>query len=343
MSVVLQDGRRLFDRGIVILSFDVEQIWGYLDLLNEAEFERLHPDAIDAHTRLLTALAAANVRATWFVVGGLALRGSQGDRDPRIAGLPYKWTSRIQTGNESTAPLWYRHSFIQTLRRVNPPQEIGLHGGLTHLIWTDRLATGEVVEWELAQGAKALHEASIIPLSFSFGREQEAFHNLLPGHGILSYRGRTVARSFRLGPTVFGKAARLLDEVRRGSPRIVWPQETLPGLWNIPSSLFLYSIHPSRTRFTGLRSRIARFNRGIEEAARYRGIFHFCLHPENLTQAPEGFALFDEMLERLISARARGDIDILTMSDVAGRMELGRERSPSAVQLPSVRGGALTY
>ena len=75
----------------------------------------------------------------------------------------------------------------------------------------------------------------------------------------------------------------------------------------------------------GLGSRIERFSRGLEAAARLRGIFHFCLHPENLTESAEGFCLFDDILERLIRARDRGDVEILTMSEIAARMERGRE------------------
>src|SRR5690242_10686001 len=116
MPLRFDEIRRHFDRGVVILSFDVEQIWGYLDLLEEAQFRKQHPEALEAHIRLLECLAAANVSATWFVVGGLALHGSQGERDQRMAGLPYKWTERIPAGDELTAPLWYRRSFVEALR-----------------------------------------------------------------------------------------------------------------------------------------------------------------------------------------------------------------------------------
>jgi hypothetical protein len=246
-----------------------------------------------------------------------------------MAGLPQQWTSAIPDGGESTAPLWYGRSFATLLRRVEPLQEIGLHGGLTHFIWTDPLASREVVEWELEQGVRALEELAIRPLSFSFARERESHHALLPAHGIRSYRGRTVSRAFRLGPTLVGKAARLLDELRRGTPAPVWPEEVLPGLWNIPSSMFLFPIAPSRTRVVGLSSRVERFRRGIEAAVLHRGIFHYCLHPENLTESPCGFPMFEEMLELLIRARDRGDVEVLTMSDVACRMELALGREPA--------------
>ena len=129
-----------------MLSLDTEQIWGYLDLLDEARFMRRYPDAIGAHAKLLACLTKAGVSATWFLVGGMALRGSQGQRDSRMAGLPVDWTNPIPSGVEATAPLWYRRSFVEDLRKARPFQEIGLHGGLTHLIWTNPHATRDVAE-----------------------------------------------------------------------------------------------------------------------------------------------------------------------------------------------------
>jgi hypothetical protein len=72
---------------------------------------------------------------------------------------------------------------------------------------------------------------------------------------------------------------------------------------------------------------VERFSRGIKAAARRRGIFHFCFHPENLAESPYGFPLLDDMLEKLMLARQRGDVEILTMRDVIDRIE----RKPSYV------------
>ena len=321
------DPHQLFERGIVILSFDTEQIWGYFDRLNELQFQTRYPGALEAHEKLLAYLCASRLSATWFVVGGMTLRQSQGARDPRMAGLPVGWTASIPAGNETTTPLWYRRSFVDRLRDARPLQEIGLHAGLTHLIWTDRRATAEVVKRELVEGVKALQQALVRPLSFSFGREEEAYHHLLQEQGIRSYRGRTPVLACRLGRTIPGALLRVLDELSNATPPPIWPLETLPGLWNIPSSLFLYPIGPSRTRFVAMRSRLERFNRGLESAARYRGIFHFCLHPENLAESPDGFSLFGDILERLTQSRDRGDVEVLTMRQVAARMEFAYGKS----------------
>ena len=319
--------RAAFERGVVIISIDTEQIWGYLNCLSEAQFQARYPDSFEAHGRLLTSLQVSGVSATWFVVGGMALPGSLGAEDQRMAGIPLVWKSKIPVGDERTAPLWYRHSFVRRLTDALPLQEIGLHGGLTHLIWTDVLATREVVNRELAEGIKALEVVQIRPSAFSYGWDQEAYHELLPSHGIRVYRGRTPVFAYRLGRTIPGAVLRAFDEMTNATPPTVWPVETFPGLWNIPSSLFLYPMGRWRTSVIGLRSRVRRFERGLEAARRDKGIFHFCLHPENLVESRLGFAVWEDILERLIRARDRGDVEILTMSEVVARIERRRETS----------------
>jgi hypothetical protein len=309
-----------FERGVVVISIDTEQIWGYLDLLNEEQFETRYPNAPAAHSRLLAHLCEARVGATWFVVGGLALRDSAGDADRRLSGLLGD-NVRVRAGGEAAAPLWYCRSFLERLRRAWPPQEIGLHGGLTHLVWTDARSTAAMARRELTEGILALAFLCGRPLSFSYPRNEEAHYHLLVQHGLRCFRGRPPALAWRLGPTLPGSLLRACEEVMRVTPPLIWPHQTLPGLWNIPSSMFLYPIGAARTRVIGLRSRIDRFRRGVEAAARHRAIFHFCLHPENLAESPFGFELIEDILEKLVQARDRGDIEIMTMRDVVDRME----------------------
>ncbi|HXJ43043.1 MAG TPA: hypothetical protein VNH18_27425 [Bryobacteraceae bacterium] len=312
--------QEFFERGMVILSFDTEQIWGYSDHFSEAEFLARFPGAFEAHDRLLDRLCAADIRATWFLVGGLALPGSQGARDGRMAGLPAEWTSTVPAGSERTAPEWYRRSFVKRLREALPRQEIGLHGGLIHLIWSDRCVTRDVARRELAEGLRALNELGVSPSSFSYPREKERYHELLPLHGISCYRGRTPTFAMRLGRTLPGGFVRILDERRRATPPPVWPREVMPGLWNIPASLFLYPIGISRSRLVPLQSRVERFRRGIDAAVRHRGIFHYCLHTDNLAEAPGGFSMLDDILELLVRRRESGDIEISTLAEVTSRM-----------------------
>jgi hypothetical protein len=310
-----------FERGAVVLSIDTEQIWGYLDLLNEAQFEEKYPNAPLAHEKMLDRLCAAGVRATWFVVGGMALRESIGAGDPRMKGLPPNWVRSISGGSEQTAPLWFRPSFVERLRDARPAQEIGLHGGLTHLIWTDPRAKREGVKRELSEGINALLQVGVKPRSFSFTRNEEAHHELLAEQGIRCFRGSPPALAWQLGRTFSGALWRIADEVRCATPPSVWPHHRSPDLWNIPASMFLYPIGPKRARIVSLRSRVERFRRGLDAAARHRGIFHFGFHPENLAESPQGFTILDDILAALTRAREQGDIELMTMVDVVDRME----------------------
>jgi peptidoglycan/xylan/chitin deacetylase (PgdA/CDA1 family) len=309
-----------FERGVVMVSIDTEQIWGYLDCLSEAQFESRFSNAPAAHTKLLARLGEANVRATWFVVGGLALRGSPGASDHRVWSLIGKGI-HVRSSGEAAAPLWYCRSFLKRLHQACPAQEIGLHGGLTHLIWTDARSTLEMVRRELTEGIKALTNLCGEPTSFSFPRNREAYYHLLPQHGLRCFRGRPPALAWRLGPTLPGAILRASEEVLRCTPPPVWPVQTIPGLWNIPASMFFYPIRPARSRIIGLRSRVERFRRGMEAAARHRAIFHFCLHPENLVESTSGFSVLEDILEKLVQTRDRGDVEIMTMRDVVDQME----------------------
>jgi peptidoglycan/xylan/chitin deacetylase (PgdA/CDA1 family) len=310
-----------FDCGIATLSFDTEQIWGYVDIFGESQFLQKYPGAIEAHDRLLDRLTNANIRATWFVVGGMTLPGSQGRSDERMRGLPRSWVDRVPAGTERTSPLWYRRSFFDRLRQAAPQQEIGLHGGLAHIVWDHPGVNRQVAEHELAEGVKAMKEAGVTPLTFSHPRERERYHELLPRYGIRCYRSRTPTLAFRLGKSLPGAALRIADEMRGAAPPTVWPQRKLPGLWTVPASLFLYPIGRSRSRIAALRTRVQRFRKGIESAARHKGVFHYCFHPDNLTESPDGFSMLDDMLESLTRARTAGDVEICPMGDIATFME----------------------
>jgi hypothetical protein len=314
-----------FERGVVILSFDTEQLWGYVDLFDEEQFLNRYPTAIGIHESLLNRLCRAGIGATWFVVGGLALESSRGPRDVRFAGLPAGWIGRVRAGNERTAPLWYRRAFVERLRDSVPRQEIGIHGGLTHLIWTHSHTTPKVAARELTQAIDTLGELGIQATSFSYPRDQERYPDLLAENGVQCYRGRLQVRAHLLGRTLRGRLLRMADEIRRAAPVVVWPEETMPGLWNIPSSMFLYPLGRTRTRFVSARTRVQRFASGVEAAARARGIFHFCLHPENLAEHPCGISLLDDCLAEVVKARDRGDVEVLTVGEVARRMEQRKE------------------
>ncbi|MCP5118684.1 MAG: hypothetical protein GY953_48355, partial [bacterium] len=212
----------------------------------------------------------------------------------RMECLPADWIRHIRAGDEGSAPIWYHRSLIERIRDAGVYQEIGLHGGLTHLRWNNPPPPEDVVRKELAAGVRALNEIGVTPTSFTFPRNFENYHHLLPEYGFRCYRGLGASPEETLKRSKAGTAVRLLAEMGRLTPPAVWPRERLPGLWNIPSSLFLYRMTPSRARIAPLAGRVARVRKGIRRATRERAVFHLWLHPENLTESPLAFSTFKQ-------------------------------------------------
>jgi len=173
-----------------MITLDTEQIWGYLDLFDEARFQATFPYAGGIGDTLLGILTEARISATWTVVGGLSLPGSEGPEDPRFAGLPWSWRRHIRAGDQLSAPWFYAREFVVRLRDAAHYQEVGLHGGISHLSWRRPEQSEATLESELTSGIRALGELGIRPVSFTFPRTLEAHYRLLRRHGIRCYRGR---------------------------------------------------------------------------------------------------------------------------------------------------------
>jgi hypothetical protein len=312
--------REEFKTGAAMISIDTEQIWGHFDYLSDEKFERRFAGAVEVHDRLLKCLCAAGISATWAVVGGMSLSGSDGTRDLRIHRLPRWWTAGIPAGDESSRPLWYNRAFVTRLRDASVSQDVGLHGGLTHLIIGDPRTTLDDAYTDVDAGMSALRDLGLDPVSYVFPRDLEAHHLALCEAGIKCYRGRADILSERFGYSPIGSFARILEEVASFTPPPVWPAEIFPGLWNIPASMFIYSLSAARARFVPMPLRLKRVKLGITAAMRARGIFHLGLHPENLAESNQAFGVFEEIIGVIAERRRKGDLEILTMRDALDRV-----------------------
>jgi len=331
----------MFKHGVAVLSIDTEQIWGYVDLMDDASFRGRFPSSLPTHDRLLNCLCSAGISATWTVVGALSLTGTRGSEDPRFAGLPEDWTAKVPAGDEASAPHWYRRSFVQRLCKAQPAQDVGIHGGLSHLIWSDPETSVEIARRELNGGIRALMEIGILPRAFVFPRNLVTHLDVLASHGIRCYRGRASDLSEKLGFNLLGRVTRCVEELARWTPRPVWPEEVRPGLWNIPASLNLYSMRPAAKRIAPLRTRVERVRLGLDAAVRARGIFHLWIHPENLAEAPWSFGVFEDIVGEFARRRDAGDLEILNMNQVVDRVSAGTAAAPNengnfALNIPTV-------
>ena len=219
--------------------------------------------------------------AAWAIVGGLTLSGSAGRTDGRFRGLPDHWVSLIPAGNEMSHPMWYSRSFALQLRTAKPRQDIGLHGGLTGLMWDNARVTKAEIRREIRAGIDALAELGIHARSFVYPRNRECFHEFLVENDLAAtVCGRSPVAWEKLTSRLPRAALRVIEEIGRFEPPVVWPSEYRPGLWNIPASLALYPMGRLRSQLVPLATRLRRFRLGIEAAVRSKGMFHFLSAPQ---------------------------------------------------------------
>ncbi|HYR89177.1 MAG TPA: hypothetical protein VE422_34190, partial [Terriglobia bacterium] len=116
----------------VVISLDLELIWGYIDLWYGDDLVEMGRWTHDIGVpNLLNHFTRNGLPATWAIVGAMA-RSSL----PDISGLPevnYRhfpkpWFSNVpKEGDESTHPEWFGASLVEMIRNASPKQEIGFH------------------------------------------------------------------------------------------------------------------------------------------------------------------------------------------------------------------------
>jgi hypothetical protein len=86
--------------------------------------------------------------------------------------------------------------------------------------------------------------------------------------------------------------------------------------------------------------RIRRALKGLREAARRKRIFHLWFHPTNLADQTDAmFAGLRQILCRASELRSRGDLEILTMSQIVERCESTVRRAAEAVPAAMIGTG----
>jgi hypothetical protein len=312
--------------GILTLSFDLELIWGTVDLLGPERFRRRceieREVVID---RLLALLAEFGISGTWCVVGHLFLNRCyrQNGRKhfeivrPRHAWCQGDWFGHDPDGTEDDAPLFLGRSLIKKILACPVPQEIGSHS-FSHVIFGDRGCSRETAKSEIEACVRAAAEMGLTLHSFSFPRNQVGHVDLLAEYGFVCYRGSEPCWYQRPGrPHIVRRLGHLLDVLLIKEPPVVKPEATREGVLNIPGSMVLLPIHGWRWLIP-VSWRFQRVLKGIDAAVRKRGVFHLWTHP---TSFADDFEVMlggmRRILERAASLRDRGLLVVLPMVAIA--------------------------
>jgi hypothetical protein len=309
------------ENAVFCLSLDTELYWGMFPRMSLEEFNQTYHGTRDAIDHLLELLEGLGISASWNLVGALfyqEYQGENGQKFPRLARPKYKWyhedwLSKMPLGSVETDPLWYGRDIVEKIKSCHWPQEIGLHG-FTHMLWGDPGFTVENARSELSHALQAAAEIGIRPRSFVFPDNQEAYHEVLAEFGFIAYRGRESESDEHPFLLEFSRPPKQLLAF---TPRVWEPREKLPGLWNIPASMFLphfsfpYNFIPARQR-------VKRASKGIMQAVNQKKIFHLWFHPFNMGHETGTYlSVLESILEIARKQIQAGNMANMTMSQIA--------------------------
>lgn len=313
-----------------VLSLDTELIWGSFDHTSTEGFYRKYGDVRGAIREILTALEDHEMAATWAMVGHLFLdsceRGEDGRVHPEIlrpqhAWFPGDWLRHDPASNRHAAPLWYGDDILALLRGARVPQEIACHS-FSHVVFGDPGCSDAVADSELKACVRLAEEKGLELKSFVFPRNVEGHHALLAKHGFTSYRGQEPSW-YRGLPGLLQRGAHFADQGLAVVPPVSLPQETLPGLFNIPASM-LFLHRGGIRRAIPFASRVLKAKFGLHRAVFEGAIFHLWFHPFNFcVDRPGMIQALRSVLGEARRLRDQGRLQILTM----GALTEGLRRS----------------
>lgn len=325
-------------RGAFVLSLDFELIWGTMDVRGPEPFRRAcERERSEVFGALLALLEEFGIPATWCVLGHLMLDSCapvNGRKHPEIIRPTHAWQqgdwfTHDPCSNEGRAPIFYGRSLVQRLLEARVAQEIGCHS-FSHVIFGDPGCSRETAASEVRACVQAAGELGITPRSFAFPRNRVGHLDVLREHGFTCFRGPEPVWYMSDGRTAgpLRRAGHLADVVVARRPPVVLPERT-QGLINIPGSMIFFPMHGAR-RHIPVSRRVRRALKGVECAAHEHRIMHLWFHPTNLADETDAMlgglrTVFGEVARR----RERGELDVLSMGELAARETAGEASQPA--------------
>lgn len=282
-------------KGVFTISLDWEMAWGTRKERVPAKKKQFE-EARKIVGLLLELFGNYEISATWAVVGKLFEKPKE------------------------TRSIWRAGDLVRMVRHFPVAQEIGAHS-FSHKDFT-RLGEEEARE-DVKSWLRSAEEMDIVPRSFVFPYNRVAYQELLREMGFFCYRGpdNVWYRKIPL-PFPFGLFLEVVSDFLALSPPCSLPRGK--DLLEIPGSM-PYLGRDSVMGLVPVGASVKRAKKGLDKAAREKKIFHLWFHPFNIASRKEALlAGLEEILRAGAEKREKGDLDILTMSQVYETLKDGR-------------------
>lgn len=288
--------------GALVLSLDLEMMWGVRHRATKAEYGHRVLGERKAIPRMLELFERNGLHATWAVVGFAMCDG----RDDLLSRLPEDRPSYADSGqsaysyiaetgsSEREDPFYFGPSLVRQIIEC-PNQEIASHT-FSHYCCLEPGQTKAQFRADLQAAIAQLGEWGRPCNSIVFPRHQYSPTHLkiCSSLGIEAFRGNEDSWLYRSGErwhhSQLRRAGRLIDTYLPISGHNISRPNGAEGIVNIPSSRFLRPYSRKLRRLEPLR--LQRIKHAMTRAAREKSIFHLWWHPHNFgTDLPENMQI----------------------------------------------------
>jgi len=334
-------------RGAFCLSLDCELAWGSRDKRDPATYADSLAKTRDVIANMLNVFVKHRISATWAVVGHLMLDGATAVAGKMHPEMPRPnsalhegdWYAGVPEGDLASEPYYYAPDVVEKITSCPVSQELACHT-FSHVIVGAPGCSAEVARAEFHRCKELAARRGRETVSVVFPRNCPGHLDLLVDLGYRCFRGQnsewychlTRPASYGMGPVGkllalgFGHIRplfRLIDERMAITPPLP-PVRRTHRLWEIPQSMF-FSGFIGPTRYVSAKDRTRKAIKGLIAAAERKRIFSLWTHPHNLADRfEELFPAFERICEVAAEKRDRGELQILTMRQIADLLDHGK-------------------
>lgn len=332
--------------GCFVLSFDFELAWG---LRRSSQTESAESAARYAHvsstivSQLLEILERYQLSATWGTVGQLMVRPEDcidgrfpyapRELAPQYSWFEGSWFDGIPAYESEAAGAYYAPHAVRAIVDCPVYQELASHT-FSHAPLGDPACSADFARWELTTSRTQAAKWGRKLASVIFPRNEVGHLEVLRELGFRTYRGANSEwywfgranqlhrrRSLRYGVWVL----RYFDEWSALTPPLL-PVRKQTGLWEVPHSMFFPGMRGVSKLITP-DQRVRRAVKGLQAAAEEGKVFSLWTHPHNFsTHAEQLLPAWEEICRVAAELRDAGRLHVLTMEQLADRLDAGEHR-----------------
>ncbi|MBL7124600.1 MAG: polysaccharide deacetylase family protein [Dehalococcoidales bacterium] len=302
----------MLSKAVFTMSLDTELLWGLsrtpsgraIAQINGIKRDPTHCRA--AIDNLLNLFAKYNIPATWATCGYLFLDYRGGNRY-----IPDENTIKSRGGwhNSETIngnPLFCGKDIVDKILSSQVEHEIGYHT-FSHVDFSR--CSREVAEAEVADGVRLAREFNLSLKSFVFPWNRVGHLDILKKYGFLIYRVQASGLGERYRTFLARKIGGILGLIFTPLAKLNWRD----GIWETGSSMDFWSRQYSFML-------LPRAKLGVHRAVSQQKLLHLFLHPYTLVLQPSLFGKLEKLLILVASKRDKGELEVMTMGELATRM-----------------------